>query len=123
MPKPKFEFYTRPNGRNEFMEFYKNLTQKDRAKLLAVIAMIEEHGIQKAIQMKWVKKLEDNLFEIRSKQGSDIQRVLYFHAVKGRFVITHGFTKKSQATSKREIQRAKRIRLEFEEENHGNSGL
>lgn len=28
MEKPKFEFYTRPNGHNEFLEFYNNLPLK-----------------------------------------------------------------------------------------------
>ena len=30
MEKPKFEFYTRPNGHNEFIEFYNNLPLKDQ---------------------------------------------------------------------------------------------
>lgn len=94
MDNPKFEFYTKPNGRNEFMEFYHNLDQKNQAKLLATIAMIEEQGMQTAIRMKWVKNLEDNLFEIRSKQGSMIQRLIYFHLTGNRYVITHGFSKK-----------------------------
>lgn len=40
MKKLIFEFYTRPNGHNEFVEFYKSLPQKDREKLLATISMI-----------------------------------------------------------------------------------
>lgn len=32
-----------------------------------------------ARKMKWIKKLEDNLFELRSEFGTNIQRVLYFH--------------------------------------------
>ncbi|WP_436896562.1 type II toxin-antitoxin system RelE/ParE family toxin [Mammaliicoccus sciuri] len=44
--------------------------------------------------MKWVKKLENNLYEIRSKRGNNIQRVIYFRVVDNRYVITHGFTKK-----------------------------
>lgn len=30
MKHPKFEFYTRPNGRTEFIEFLKTLPTKDR---------------------------------------------------------------------------------------------
>ena len=37
MEKPKFEFYTRPNGHNEFLEFYSTLPLKDQQKLLATI--------------------------------------------------------------------------------------
>ena len=41
MEKPKFEFYTRPNGHNEFLEFYNTLPYKDRRKLMATIEVIE----------------------------------------------------------------------------------
>lgn len=94
MKKLIFEFYTRPNGHNEFVEFYKSLPQKDREKLLATISMIQEHGLLTAQRMEWVKKLNSDIFEIRSKVSSNIQRALYFHAVDNRYIITHGFTKK-----------------------------
>lgn len=55
MEKPKFISYTRPNGHNEFEEFYNSLPTKDRNKLRATIDMIEEAGIQAAIQLEWVK--------------------------------------------------------------------
>ena len=40
---------------------------------------------------------------------------------KFRYIITHGFTKKTQKTPKREIIHAKQIRREFEEEYHANN--
>ena len=67
MEKPKFISYTRPNGHNEFEEFYNSLPTKDRNKLRATIDMIEEAGIQAAIQLEWVKKLDSEIYEIRSK--------------------------------------------------------
>ncbi|OTN93518.1 hypothetical protein A5804_002888 [Enterococcus faecium] len=117
MKKPKFEFYERPNGHNEFLEFLEKLPKKDQDKLLAVIHNVEVHGLLVARKMKWVKKLEDNLFELRSELGNNIQRALYFHWTGSRFIITHGFSKKSQKTPPKEILRALEIRKEFEEEN------
>ena len=38
MKKPIFEFYTRPNGHNEFVEFYKSLPQKDRENYWQLLA-------------------------------------------------------------------------------------
>lgn len=105
MKKPMFEFYTIPNGHNEFVEFYKSLPQKDREKLLATISMIQEHGLLTAQRMEWVKKLSNDIFEIRSKVSSNIQRALYFHAVDNRYIITHGFTKKLK---KRQLLKLKR---------------
>lgn len=116
MEKPKFISYTRPNGRNEFEEFYNSLPTKDRNKLRATIDMIEKAGIQPAIQLECVKKLNSEIYEIRSKISSTIQRALYFHIKNNQYIITHGFTKKTQKTPIKEIIRAKQIKQEFEEE-------
>ena len=116
MEKPKFISYTRPNGRNEFEEFYNSLPTKDRNKLRATIDMIEKAGIQPAIQLELVKKLNSEIYEIRSKISSNIQRALYFHIKNNQYIITHGFTKKTQKTPIKEIIRAKQIKQEFEEE-------
>lgn len=65
--------------------------------------------------MRWVKKLEGqkNLYELRSKISRNIQRTLYFHVEGTRYVITHGFTKKSQKTPVKEIRHALEIRKEW----------
>lgn len=121
MKNPKFEFYTRPNGRNEFLDFYNSLPEKDKAKLLSVIELIQEQGLLIAQRMEWIKKIDYEIFEIRSKVSSNIQRALYFHVSDNRYVITHGFTKKTNKTPKKEIERAKKIKAEFEEdEKNGN---
>lgn len=120
MEQPKFEFYTRLNGHTEFIEFLQTLPQKDKQKLLATISVIQEQGLLVAQRMKWIKKLDNDIFEIRSKVSSNIQRALYFHVVDNRYVITHGFTKKTQTTPASEIRHAKELKKEFEENNHGN---
>lgn len=123
MEKPKFISYTRPNGHNEFEEFYNSLPIKDRNKLRATIDMIEEAGIQAAIQLEWIKKLDYQIYEIRSKVSSNIQRALYFHIKNNQYIITHGFTKKTQKTPIKEIIRAKQIKQEFEEEYYANKTI
>ena len=123
MEKPKFISYTRPNGHNEFEEFYNSLPIKDRNKLRATIEMIEEAGIQAAIQLEWVKKLDSEINEIRSKVSSNIQRVLYFHVKNNQYIITHGFTKKTPKTPIKEIERAKQIKYEFEEEYYATKNI
>ena len=123
MEKPKFISYTRPNGHNEFEEFYNSLPVKDRNKLRATIEMIEEAGIQAAIQLEWIKKLDSEINEIRSKVSSNIQRALYFHVKNNQYIITHGFTKKTQKTPIKEIERAKQIKYEFEEEYYATKNI
>ena len=62
MEKPKFEFYTRPNGHNEFLEFYNTLPYKDRRKLMATIEVIEKEGMIVAFQLELVKKLDYEIY-------------------------------------------------------------
>ena len=70
-----------------------------------------------------VKKLDYEIYEIRFKISSYIQRVLYFHKDNNRYIITHGFTKKTQKTPIREIQHAKAIKAEYEEEQYANNKI
>ena len=116
--KYRFEFYIRPNGRTEFVEFLQSIPAKDKQKLLATISVIQEQGLLVAQHMEWVKKLDSDIFKISSKISSNIQRALYFHIVDDHFIITHGFTKKTQKTPTTEIQHAKALKKEFEENNH-----
>ena len=116
MEKPKFLSFRRPNGHNEFEEFMESLPIKDFQKLHAVITSIEEFSILTAIQQEWVKKLNSEIYEIRSKVSTNTQRVLYFHESNNMYIITHGFTKKTQKTPTREINHAITIKKEYEKE-------
>ena len=113
MNKITFESYKRKNGHDEFIEWIQKLPKKDSAKLLRNIKETEVNGMLVAQRLKWVKKIDTNLYELRSKVGSNIQRAIYFHVVNGRYVITHGFTKKTAKTPLHEIEHAKEIRKEW----------
>jgi phage-related protein len=113
--KMGFVWIKRPDGTSEFEEFIDSLPRKDAAKLLAVIHNTEIEGMIVAIKMQWIKKLENDLYELRSKQGSDIQRVLYFHKIGNKYVITHGFSKKTQKTPENEKQHAREMRRLYKE--------
>ncbi|MCH5465151.1 type II toxin-antitoxin system RelE/ParE family toxin [Levilactobacillus tujiorum] len=112
MEKPKFEFYTRPSGHNEFQEFLGSLNLTERQKLITIIAKTQKFGLQVASRQLWIKKVSDGIFELRTT-GSNIQRGLYFHVKGARYVITHGFTKKSQKTPISELNHAKELRKEY----------
>ena len=67
--------------------------------------------------MPFSRHLDDGIFELRTVQGSDITRVLYFFVAGGEIVLTHGFVKKTQKTPAREIERAKRMREDWRSRN------
>ncbi|MFP7386514.1 type II toxin-antitoxin system RelE/ParE family toxin [Enterococcus hirae] len=118
MDKIEFETYKRPNGNDEFLEWITALPLKNRAKLLKTIKETEVNGLLVAQRLKWAKKIDTNLYELRSKVGPNIQRGLYFHVENERYIITHGFIRKSEKTPKKEIDHAKELRKEwFENEN------
>ncbi|GBG94837.1 toxin RelE [Ligilactobacillus salitolerans] len=112
MENPKFEFYTRPSGHNEFQEFLDSLKLVEKQRMVAVIAKTQKFGLQVAIRQMWVKKISDGIFELRTT-GSNIQRGLYFHVDGPHYVITHGFTKKTQKTPVSELNHAKALRTEY----------
>lgn len=108
--KISFDWIRREDGTSEFEDYLDSLPDKNAEKLLAVISIVEEQGLVVAARMQWTKKLDDDLYELRSKQGSDIQRAIYSQKVGTEYLITHGFTKKSQKTPQAEIEHAKAMR-------------
>lgn len=56
------------------------------------------------------KHLNDGIFELRAKIGSDISRVLYFFFIGSKIILTNGFIKKTQKTPPKIIALAKKYR-------------
>ncbi len=60
------------------------------------------------------KLLENGIFELRTKHGSDITRVLYFFIIGKKAVLTNGFVKKTQKTPNAEKELAKKYKADYE---------
>ena len=60
------------------------------------------------------KPLENGIFELRTKQGSGITRVLYFFIVGKKAALTNGFIKKSKKIPKAEKELAKKYKADYE---------
>lgn len=77
--------------------------------------MIEE---LERVPETYLKHIEntDGLFEIRVQQGSDIFRVFCFFDQGKLVILANGFQKKMQKTPKKEIERAIKIKNEYENE-------
>lgn len=111
MRKYDVDFFIKENGDCPVREFLASLDKKMRAKLLMDIDLLEENG--PLLREPYSKHLDDGIFEIRAKQGSDITRVLYFFFVGKKIILTNGFTKKTQKTPQSEIATAKKYRAEY----------
>ena len=113
MNKIEFDYIKRKDGSSEFEEFFDRIPPKEAIKLLTAIQKIETCGLAIAIKMEWVKKLNHDLSEVRSKFGSNITRVIYFKLCGNKYMMTHGFSKKTQRTPRNEIVHAANKRKRF----------
>lgn len=110
MDRFEVEFYTKDNGEKPAKDFILGLDVKMLAKVQGIINVLEEKGNQ--LRGPYGKHLEDGIFEIRGKVGTDITKVLYFYYGK-KIIITNGLIKKTQETPKREIRLAKSYREDY----------
>lgn len=97
----------------EFEDFLRSLNVKDEAKMRALIARVEATDLQDSIRKERVKKLSKNIYELRSQTNEHWLRGCYFQIQGNSYWITHGFSKKSNRTPKREITRAETIRTTY----------
>jgi len=102
------EYVELPNGRMPAREFVDSLDEKAAARIDAFIERLRFSGNR--MQGKFVKKLADDIFELRVKQFDRIFRVLFFYQPGMLIVITSGFQKKTQETPPGEITRAELLR-------------
>ena len=115
-------FYKKEDGREPVKEFLLSTDIKMRAKMLRTIQLLQVNGDD--LREPESKHLEDGIFELRAKVGSDISRVLYFFVIGQRIILTNGFIKKKQKTPKAEIERAKRYREDYlRREEHTNDSF
>jgi phage-related protein len=98
-----------------FDDFFREQKQKVKDKIIWTFDLIEE--LQR-VPETYLKHLEntDGLFEIRVQQGSDIFRIFCFFDQGQLVVLANGFQKKTQKTPKKEIEKALKIKEEYESE-------
>lgn len=93
-----------------FKEFFDSLTTDVQDKVLYVLMLLET---QDRMPVKFMKFIEDGLYELRVEYQSNIYRI-FFCFDEGRVVILfNGFQKKTQKTPKSEIQMAIKLKKEY----------
>ena len=105
-------FSDKEDGKVPVEEFLDSLSPKLLAKTLKDIDLLEKFGNN--LREPFSKKLSDGIFELRTKQSSDITRIFYFFIFDKRIVLTNGFVKKSNKTPRSEIELAIKYKKDFE---------
>lgn len=106
------EYYENEEGTRPAEEFILSQDKKMQAKIFMSLELLEISGPE--LREPYSKPLGNGIFEVRAKQGTDISRVLYFFVVGRKIILTNGFVKKTQKTPSREIERAKRYRMDYQ---------
>lgn len=107
----KVEFYETSDGKCPFLDFLSALDVKLRAKVFRDLGLLQKNGND--LGMPFSKFLDDGIFELRTKLGSNNVRVLYFFIYGKTIIVTNGFKKKTQKTPIGEIQLAQKYRNEY----------
>ena len=107
----QIEFYETEDNKTPVADFLDSLDDKMAAKLVGLMELLEERGNE--LRMPYSEHLEDGIFELRCKLGSNITRALYFFYVGEKIIFTNGFIKKTQKTPPMEIQIAKDRRSDW----------
>ena len=108
----EIELYETEDGKCPVNDYLDSLSEKLNAKTLKTIDLLEKNG--QMLRKPYSEYLEDGIFELRTKQSSNITRILYFFVIGNKAILTHGFTKKTQKTPKKEIELAKKYRKDYE---------
>ncbi len=113
------EFYQRENGKIPIKEFLLSLTPKMRAKAFSDIELLQKHGSD--LREPYVKpikgKSNKGLYELRIKFSNDIARIFYFTYHNNKYVLLHGFVKKTMKTPSSEIERARKYMEDYRRRN------
>lgn len=106
------EFFELSSEKIPVQEFLDSLEEKLRSKTVTNIQLLGEFGTE--LKKPFSKYIEEGIFELRTKQGSDIDRVLFFFREGKKIILTNGFVKKTDKIPKSELDLAKKYKKEYE---------
>ena len=115
------EFYRTTTGQCPVEEYLDKLNDKQVKKILWVLKVIKELRL---VPQTYLKKLvsTDDIWEVRIRSGNNIFRLLGFFHSGSLIILTNGFTKKTQATPKNEIEIAERRKKEYLQRRRNKNG-
>jgi phage-related protein len=106
-------YYRSDSGREPVSEWVDRLAARPRAKLLWVLARLAEDGLR--MGPPWLRKLDDDIWEVRVTAGTEALRVLFCPVQAGRFLLLEAFAKKTAKTPERHLQAARTRLTRFRE--------
>jgi len=100
------EYYVDSKGREPAAEFIDSLPLSGQARVLRLIELLANYGV--LLKEPYTRQIKGKLRELRITDRSGEIRILYFAFTKKRFILLHGFNKKTRKTPVQEIEIAER---------------
>lgn len=103
------------NGDIPVRDFLYSLAPKLRAKAFRDIELLKKMG--DALTEPYVKPIKGRenkgLYELRIRFANDIARIFYFTCYNDRYILLHGFVKKSMKLPDKEIKKARKYMEDY----------
>ena len=96
---------------NYYHEFMKSLNDKERLKVHYVLSLLQTED---RLPVKFIKIIREGLYELRISWNGNIYRLFFIFDDGQIVVLFNGFHKKGQKIPKKEIEKAKRIKKEYD---------
>lgn len=93
-----------------FERFLSTLTANEENKVQYALLLLKT---QDRLSSKFVKSVEDGLYELRIEYAGNIYRIFFIFDEGAIVVLFNGFQKKTQKTPRKEIDKALRIKKEY----------
>ncbi len=105
------EFYKSRDNKEPAMDFLNSLSTSARAKVVKLLNLLVEYGV--LLKEPYTKQVKGKIRELRIKDSQGAIRILYFTYTGKRFILLHGFVKKTDRTPVSDIELAEKRMNDF----------
>ena len=95
-----------------YRDFMASLSREEQLKIRRVLALFET---EKLIPHHYIKYVWDGIFELRITLPTREARIFFIYDGETMVVLFNCFVKKTQKTPKKEIEKANKLKREYEE--------
>lgn len=100
------DYYKDAHGNELVKEFFNSLASPAKAKAMRLIKKLAEQGV--LLKEPFTRRGRGKIRELRIKDVQGDIRILYFTYTGRRFILPHGFIKKTDKTPEKEIEPAEK---------------
>lgn len=100
------DFYEDEDGCAPVEDFLAGLSREHKAKALAIIRLLEEEG--PTLPFPYSSQVRGKIRELRTQQGKDKIRILYFADRRRFFILLHGLLKRTGRLPEEDIRIAEK---------------